>query len=227
MLQLIQQDDNQIAVQIALVYSKIARFDFPADWPNLFSDLMGILQNGQSPPTVLAVRRVYLILHHVLKELSSKRLPGDKRTFAEVARFLFAHVWNQWCADTQLLLEGLPAGLEAPQAAGSAPLLCFERWLLLLKIVRRLILFGFESDAKSLQPVEAVNACMPPMVHTLQRMVALMCGSKADPTSGAGIDLSAGKRPARSHLAAMLQRGVLKLLKTQCQVQEVHPWSVW
>jgi len=32
----------------------------------------------------LTVRRVYLILHHVLKELSSKRLVADQRNFAEV-----------------------------------------------------------------------------------------------------------------------------------------------
>ena len=30
-------------------------------------------------------RRVYLVLHHVLKELASKRLPMDQRNFAEVS----------------------------------------------------------------------------------------------------------------------------------------------
>ena len=80
---------GQIAVQVALVYAKIARYDYPSEWPTLFSDLMGCLAAASSstPPSALLVRRVYLILHHVLKELSSKRLPADKRTFAEVGGF--------------------------------------------------------------------------------------------------------------------------------------------
>lgn len=32
----------------------------------------------------LAVRRVYFTLHHLLKELSSKRLLADQKCFAEV-----------------------------------------------------------------------------------------------------------------------------------------------
>ncbi|PNH03022.1 Importin-11 [Tetrabaena socialis] len=208
--QLIPQDDNQIAVQIALVYAKMARFDYPTDWPSLFNDLMGNL----GPGNPLVVRRVYLILHHVLKELSSKRLVADQANFAQAVRtpdvprprlptarkgagsgqvteLLFGHVWGQWCSDTQLLLSALPAGLES--ATPAQPLLqSCERWMLLLKILRRLILHGFPSDAKALAPVAAVHSCCPHMVAALQ---------------------------------AMLDRAILKLLKTQCQVLEVHPWS--
>jgi hypothetical protein len=32
----------------------------------------------------LATKRIYLVLHHVLKELSSKRLVADQKNFAEV-----------------------------------------------------------------------------------------------------------------------------------------------
>lgn len=35
--------------------------------------------------STLNVRRVYFTLHHVLKELSSKRLAADQRAFAEVS----------------------------------------------------------------------------------------------------------------------------------------------
>ena len=33
----------------------------------------------------MAARRVYLVLHHILKELSSKRLVADQRNFAQVS----------------------------------------------------------------------------------------------------------------------------------------------
>ncbi|PNW86254.1 hypothetical protein CHLRE_02g078885v5 [Chlamydomonas reinhardtii] len=207
---LIPQDDNQIAVQVALVYAKVARFDYPADWPGLFADLLANVNGGSA----LTVRRVYLILHHVLKELSSKRLVADQAHFAQVTELLFGHVWGCWCADTQALLAGLPAGLEAGPAAGSAQaqalLQSCERWMLLLKILRRLILHGFPSDAKSLSPVPAVHSCCPHMVSALQGLLGVR---------------PRGKPLPRSHLQAMLERAILKLLKTLCQVLEAHPWS--
>jgi hypothetical protein len=70
----------QIAIQVALILAKVARFDFPKEWPTLFSELLSGLPNAST----LAVRRTYLVLHHVLKELASKRLVADQKNFAEV-----------------------------------------------------------------------------------------------------------------------------------------------
>ena len=71
----------QIAVQMAVVFAKVARIDYPRAWPSLFTDL---LQQLQSQST-LVVRRVYLVLHHALKELASKRLSSDQKAFAAVS----------------------------------------------------------------------------------------------------------------------------------------------
>lgn len=208
------------------------------------------------------VRRVYFVLHHVLKELSSKRLAADQRSFAEVSRVLrnvqafipsligcqqpyhvsrphimshgvspqmfpvlvyftcsrpdrllvhqpssidmavqanvlrvaacplptcplppppccplclsppqitsqlLDHVWSQWCSDLSTILSGLPTALAAPTSPQTQPLLLhFERWLLLLKILRRLVVFGFPSDAKTLEPVAAVSTCAPALLQ--------------------------------------------------------------
>lgn len=71
----------QIAVQMAVVFAKVARVDYPRAWPSLFTDL---LQQMQSLNTLM-VRRVYLVLHHALKELASKRLSSDQKAFAEAS----------------------------------------------------------------------------------------------------------------------------------------------
>ncbi len=67
-------------MQIAVCFAKVARQDFPKLWHSLFEDLTGHMQNGGS----LASRRVYLVLHHVLKELATKRLATDQKNFAQV-----------------------------------------------------------------------------------------------------------------------------------------------
>ena len=75
----------QFAVQIAVVIAKVARVDYPRHWPSLFADLLGKLESSDT----LTTRRTYLVLHHVLKELSTKRLAPDQRAFAEVRHPLF------------------------------------------------------------------------------------------------------------------------------------------
>ena len=74
----------QFAVQIAVCFGKVARQDFPKMWPTLFEDLTHHMHSGGA----LASRRVYLVLHHVLKELATKRLATDKKHFAQVLPLL-------------------------------------------------------------------------------------------------------------------------------------------
>lgn len=92
----------QIAVQIALVIAKAARFDFPQQWPTLFNDLLAGVSNSSAAPAgqqlsqqqqVLLVRRTYFVLHHVLKELSSKRLAADQKAFAQVCCGVLVVLW--------------------------------------------------------------------------------------------------------------------------------------
>ena len=73
----------QIAVQVAVTFAKVARCDYPRHWPGLLGDLAGRVR-GPGGPGALPARRAFLVLHHILKELSSRRLMADQRTFAEV-----------------------------------------------------------------------------------------------------------------------------------------------
>jgi hypothetical protein len=43
----------------------------------------------------LTTQRIYLTLHHLLKELASKRLAADQKNFVEISQQLFEHVWSQ------------------------------------------------------------------------------------------------------------------------------------
>ena len=51
----------------------------------------------------------------------------------QVTRLLYEPYWNQWCSDTQALMQGLGEALKTPQQP--TPLaVVFERWFLELKV---------------------------------------------------------------------------------------------
>jgi hypothetical protein len=74
--------------------------------------------------------------------------------------------------------------------------------------LRRLVIFGFPADTRSLQQVPAVAQVLPAVLQALQVMLPLQ---PPLPTRG-------------SQLHAMLDRGVLKLAKTIANIQDTHPW---
>jgi hypothetical protein len=92
----------------------------------------------------------------------------------------------------------------------------------LLQILRRLVLNGFPSDARSLQHVAAVDQVAPGL---LQALVALQ--QVAPAAGGAAVAASGAGGIPRVQLAAMADRGVVKLVKTLHQIQDVHPWYVF
>lgn len=63
---------NQIAVQWAALVAKVARLDCPVEWPQLFPTLIQAVESVDT----LVQQRALLVLHHVVKALSSKRLAG-------------------------------------------------------------------------------------------------------------------------------------------------------
>lgn len=107
-----------------------------------------------------------------------------------------------------------PAAPTNTNAAAQSLLLTMERWLLQLKSLRRMLLFGSPSDAKMLQPVEAVGHAVPSMLNILLQLDGLRGGQ------------ASGKPAVRNQVTAMLDRGILKLLKSLRQIQEMHPWFV-
>lgn len=91
------------------------------------------------------------------------------------------------------------------------------------QILRRLLLFGFTADSKTLQPVQAVHLVAPQL---LQAVAALQTARPRshDGSSSSSSSHVGGVSVVRSQLSAMVERGMLKLIKTLSQVQQEHPW---
>ncbi|KAL2621919.1 hypothetical protein R1flu_002124 [Riccia fluitans] len=205
LLDIIREEDNKVAVQLALLIAKIARFDYPRDWPELFPILLQKLQS----PDVLLTQRVYLVLNQTLKELSTKRLAADQRNFAEITSQLFDYTWHHWFADMQIILQGFSLVLGNPESGlqpdqGKALSLTCERWLLCSKVLKRMLLFGFQSDAKSIQEVAPVKQVAPAFLQAVQSLLQY----RVVP-------------PIRE----FVEKACLRLMKTLVEVQSTHPYS--
>lgn len=140
-LHLVGLKDSKAALQVALVIAKIARHDYPNTWPTLLDQLLGPIVQGTADN--LTNRRIWMTLHHVVKQLATKRLPVDKRNFQQTTAKLMPVVWTSWAADSKYMQEHLPAAIAAGKGGDSAELEHrFEAWMMVTKILRRLVMNG-------------------------------------------------------------------------------------
>ncbi|KAK0583705.1 hypothetical protein LWI29_001757 [Acer saccharum] len=205
-----REENYQIAQMLAVLISKIARFDYPREWPELFSVLAQQLQVAD----VLTSHRIFMILFRTLKELSTKRLTADQRNFAEISSHLFDYSWHLWQSDVQTILHGFSTVASSFNSNASEEhhdelyLIC-ERWLLCLKILRQLIISGFLSDAKCIQEVRPVKEVSPVLLNAIQSILPYYSSFE------------------RGHhkFWDFIKRACTKLMKVLVSIQGRHPYT--
>ncbi|XP_012282091.1 importin-11 [Orussus abietinus] len=131
---------NHLAVQLSVLIARIARLDCPREWGTLVPTLLEAI-GGQNS---LAQHRALLTLHHVVKTLASKRLAGDRALFIELTNNVFSFILNLWNTYTESFLILASSGGNANQMQE-----VLEKALLLLRILRKLIIYGFNEPSKS------------------------------------------------------------------------------
>lgn len=202
----LREENHQIALTLAVLISKIARIDYPKEWPDLLSVLAQQLQSADT----LTSHRIFLILFRILKELSTKRLTSDQRTFAEIASQFFDYSWNLWQTDIQKILHGFLVLVQNNSELhhDDMYLIC-ERWFLCSKIIRQLIVSGFPSDAKSVQEVQPVKKVCPVMLNAIQSVLPYYSSFQE-------------KYPK---FRDFLKKACTKLMKILIAFQQRHPYS--
>ncbi|KAH6769284.1 ARM repeat superfamily protein [Perilla frutescens var. frutescens] len=202
----LREENNQIALTLAVLISKIARIDYPKEWPDLLSVLAQQLQSADT----LTSHRIFLILFRILKELSTKRLTSDQRTFAEIASQFFDYSWNLWQTDVQKILHGfLVLAQNSSELQHDDMYLICERWFLCSKIIRQLIVSGFQSDSKSIQEVQPVKKVCPVMLNAIQSFLPYYSSFR-------------DKHPK---FWDFLKKACTKLMKILIAFQQRHPYS--
>ncbi|MCD7447548.1 hypothetical protein HAX54_031577 [Datura stramonium] len=204
----LREENYQIALTLSVIISKIARIDYPKEWPELFSFLAQQLQSAD----ILTSHRIFMILYRTLKELSTKRLTSDQRTFAEICTQFFDYSWHLWQTDMQTILHGFSTlaqtfGGSAAELHHDDLYLTCERWFLCSKIIRQLIISGFPSDAKTLQ-------CHLEKIHRCYFRVILFKDLK-----------DSSFRDHQPKFWDLLKRACTKLMKILVAIQQRHPYS--
>ncbi|XP_066986451.1 importin-11 [Macrobrachium rosenbergii] len=128
----------QVATQLAVLIAKIARVDCPREWPDLLPALFEAVKSDDQ----LVQHRTLLNLHHVIKQLASKRLAADRRTFQELTSQMFTFLLELWRSQTEAFLAAVGQNMEV-----MVP--CLERSHLALKILRKLLIHGFKKPHES------------------------------------------------------------------------------
>ncbi|KAK9168093.1 hypothetical protein Syun_000233 [Stephania yunnanensis] len=205
-----REENYQISLQLSVLISKIARIDYPKEWSEFFSILAQMLQSAD----ILSSHRILLVLYRTLKELSTKRLTSDQKNFAEISSLLFEFCWHLWQKDVQMILPAF--GSLTQRFSSNAPvdhhedlyLIC-ERWLLCLKVVRQLVVSGFQSDAKAVQEVRPVKEVCPVLLTAIQSFLPYY----------------SSLQELHPKLWDFTRRACTKILKVLVAVQNRHPYS--
>ncbi|KAL0067569.1 hypothetical protein AAF712_005284 [Marasmius tenuissimus] len=89
----IDEEDETVAECMQLSLAKIARMEYPQQWPDILDNLFNIVEQGlsqrytandQAPSTTLKIKRALQSLAAVLKELSAIKMPSGLRQMAKI-----------------------------------------------------------------------------------------------------------------------------------------------
>ncbi|GFF32911.1 hypothetical protein IFM58399_03362 [Aspergillus lentulus] len=130
-----------LALHNAFMIAKIMRYEFPQDWPDGISAIIAYLRSSTQPgANSLQLPRTLTILLQIIKELSTARLQRTRANLQSVAPEIFhllVNIYvekvNKW---TVILEQG---GVDEAALLDEA-----EQSLVCLKVLRRLIIAGFE-----------------------------------------------------------------------------------
>ena len=135
----IQEAEQSLALQNALVISKVTRIDYPLDWPDVLTSLIRILRTANQS-NQLYLRRGMLILLQVVKELATARLRKSQTSLQSVTPeivFLLNEIHTQKVEQWVAFLNG-----NGDDEGGAME--AMESSLFAIKILRRLLISGYE-----------------------------------------------------------------------------------
>ncbi|KAH8554929.1 armadillo-type protein [Umbelopsis sp. PMI_123] len=158
----LNEENKQLAVANAVLISKIARFDYPQDWPDLLHNLLHVIQTTASAPDsssqLLRARSLHT-LNLVIKALCSKTLAPARRQFQQIAPDLFRSIASIYVSIADLTISKVttqPAHLNNDEEH-TRILSDLDVTATCLKCLRRLLIHGFTDLHQSQEVREFIS----------------------------------------------------------------------
>ncbi|KAI1312607.1 Importin-11 [Mortierella claussenii] len=150
LLTALDEEQKPLATQNAVLIAKIARIDFPMEWPDLLLTLLEIVRSSTAsesdPRARLVQQRSLYTLHLVVKGLISKTLASGRRQFQQAAPDLFSNVVNIYVRYVDMLFASNTTNIESLSGY-------LETSHMALKCLRRVVVHGFPEFSTSEGPV--------------------------------------------------------------------------
>ncbi|KAI1137134.1 ARM repeat-containing protein [Hypoxylon sp. FL0543] len=138
----IGEGDRQLALHNALVVAKVVRIDYPTHWSSPFADLAKILRDSKDGDQVELSGALILLLR-IVKELGTARLRKSQSSLWAIAPEIVYILCEIYDARTREWIEFLTDSRVDVDYEGPG-LLAMENSLDTIKILRRLLLVGYE-----------------------------------------------------------------------------------
>ncbi|KAG0002348.1 hypothetical protein BGZ65_002719 [Modicella reniformis] len=150
LLTALDEEQKPLATQNAVLISRIARIDFPLEWPDLLNTILEIVRsstaNESDPRARLVQQRSLYTLHLIVKGLISKTLAAGRKQFQQAAPELFTNVVNIYLRYVDQLFASNSANIESLSG-------CLETSRMALKCLRRVVVHGFPEFSTCEGPV--------------------------------------------------------------------------
>ncbi|TPX38440.1 hypothetical protein SeMB42_g06738 [Synchytrium endobioticum] len=185
LVNIMDEDQKKLAVQHAVTIAKIARHDYPNEWPDLLLVLMRTLQATASPQSPgadahqvtihnrLVQQRALYTLHQVIKALCSKKLPASQRMLEQHSPEIFQYVSAIFYERLNHVMNMIPLLLQnLSHASGNLyndveSAMCTAFFA--LKGLRRLLCYGFPDFEQNPETLQFFQS----LLDTLQKFLRL------------------------------------------------------
>ena len=144
----LQEPDHRLALQNALVISKIVRFEYPHDWPDAINSIVSQLRFASlSTASALRLSCALLILLEVMKEVSTARIQRTRTSLQSAASEVLQVLGRIYVDKVQTWMNFLNHGGDDEGGA----LESIEQSLLAARALRRLLIAGWDSPNRESQ----------------------------------------------------------------------------